>query len=60
MADFIKDYSKEARMRPSPVQGAGVDFPAYIVVFLIHVLAHDDGFPSEGFQDEGVYADLCR
>lgn len=32
----------------------------YILVFLIHVLAHDDKFPSENCQDEGAYAEFCR
>jgi hypothetical protein len=37
-----------------------MDYPAYIVVFLIHVLAHDAGFPPDGCQDEQVYAQFCR
>ncbi|KAI4337812.1 hypothetical protein L6164_016184 [Bauhinia variegata] len=60
MAEFIKDYSREARARQtSAMQGAVIDYPAYIVVFLIHVLAHDPGFPSESCQDEETYADFC-
>ncbi|KAK2659490.1 hypothetical protein Ddye_006023 [Dipteronia dyeriana] len=54
MAEFIKEYSKEARIRQnSAVQGVSItDYPAYIVVFLIHVLAHDPGFPPEDCQDK--------
>ncbi|CAK7346982.1 unnamed protein product [Dovyalis caffra] len=54
MEEFIKDYSKEARMRQtSGVQGSScMDYPSYIVVFLIHVLAHDAGFPPDGCHDE--------
>ncbi|KAF7829836.1 sister chromatid cohesion protein PDS5-like protein A isoform X2 [Senna tora] len=60
MAEFIKDYSIVARMRQiSAGQGAIFDYPAYIVVYLLHVLARDTGFPSEGCQDEQMYADLC-
>lgn len=61
MAEFIKDYSLVARVKQnSAVHGAIFDYPAYIVVYLIHVLAHDTGFPSEGCQDEQMYADVCR
>ncbi|KAF3445662.1 hypothetical protein FNV43_RR10838 [Rhamnella rubrinervis] len=61
MAEFVKEYSKEARIRQtSAVQrGLVIDFPAYIVIFLIHLLAHDRGFPSEDCQDEETYAQFC-
>ncbi|KAJ6391648.1 hypothetical protein OIU77_025591 [Salix suchowensis] len=59
--EFIKDYSRKAQIRQtSGVQGSSLmDYPAYIVVFLIHVLAHDAGFPPDGCQDEQVYAQFC-
>lgn len=61
MTEFIKDFSKLARKRQtSAVQGAIIDYPAYILVFLIHVLAWNDDFPFEVCQDEKMYADLCR
>ena len=61
MAEFIKDYSLVAReQQTSAVQGAIIDYPAYIVVFLIHVLAQNSDFQLEGCQDEKLYADLCR
>lgn len=60
MAEFIKDYTIVARKRQtSTVQGAIVDYPVYILVFLIHVLAHNN-FPFEGCQDEKLIADVCR
>lgn len=34
------------------------DDPVYIVVFLIHVLAHDRGFPPEG-EDEETFTQFC-
>ncbi|KAJ9167086.1 hypothetical protein P3X46_021763 [Hevea brasiliensis] len=60
MEEFIKEYSIEARNhQTSAVQGGSLtDCPAYIVVFLIHILAHDSGFPAEDCQDEQVYADF--
>ncbi|GMI64835.1 hypothetical protein like AT1G77600 [Hibiscus trionum] len=59
--EFIKEYSREARIhQTSMVQGGSiVVYPAYLVVFLIHVLAHDEGFPPEGCQDEALYAQFC-
>ncbi|KAK7385197.1 hypothetical protein VNO78_30910 [Psophocarpus tetragonolobus] len=60
MREFIRDYSIVARkQQTSAVQGAIVDYPAYILVFLIHVLARNDDFPFELCQDEKVYSDLC-
>lgn len=61
MAEFIKDYSIIARKRQtSTVQGTIIDHPAYILVFLIHVLAENNDFPFEACQDENLWADLCR
>ncbi|KAK4276740.1 hypothetical protein QN277_014853 [Acacia crassicarpa] len=60
LAEFIKDYSIVARTQQvSFVQGAVFCYPAYVVVFLIHVLSRDTGFPSEGCQDEQLFADIC-
>lgn len=58
LAEFIKDYSIEARVHQnSAVQGVSdTDYPAYVVVFLIHILAHDTGFPPEDCEDEGIIA----
>ncbi|XP_062146859.1 sister chromatid cohesion protein PDS5 homolog B isoform X2 [Alnus glutinosa] len=61
MAEFIKEYSREARIRQaSAAQGGSItDYPAYIVVFLIYLLAHDTGFPHENCQDEELYVQFC-
>ncbi|XP_050886005.1 sister chromatid cohesion protein PDS5 homolog B isoform X2 [Lathyrus oleraceus] len=59
MAEFIKDYSIAACKRKlSSVRGAIVDYPAYVMVYLIHVLALSNDFP-EACQNEEVYANLC-
>lgn len=34
--------------------------PAYIVVYLVHVLAHLEDFPSDDSLDEGAYAEFSR
>ncbi|GAV71980.1 Cnd1 domain-containing protein [Cephalotus follicularis] len=61
VAEFIKDYSTLARIRQtSALQGGSItDYPAYIVVFLIHVLAHDRDFPPEDCEDEETFAQFC-
>ncbi|CAJ1971875.1 unnamed protein product [Sphenostylis stenocarpa] len=60
MAEFIRDYSILAHKREtSAVQGVIIDYPAYVLVFLIHVLAWNNDFPIEVCPDEKVYADLC-
>ncbi|OMO55532.1 Armadillo-like helical [Corchorus olitorius] len=60
MVEFIKEYNREAQVRQKSMVKGSVDYPAYVVVFLIHVLAHDTGFPSEDCQDEAIYAQFCR
>lgn len=62
MAEFMKEYRKEAQVRQTSVMQGGTitDYPAYMVVFLVHVLAHDTNFPSETCQDEEIFAQFCR
>ncbi|KAH0466271.1 hypothetical protein IEQ34_006374 [Dendrobium chrysotoxum] len=36
-----------------------VNTPEYIVVFLIHILAHDQGFTSERLEDKDFYPEFC-
>ncbi|XP_065880511.1 sister chromatid cohesion protein PDS5 homolog B [Euphorbia lathyris] len=61
LEEFIKDYSTKAgNPQISAVQeGSFTNYPAYIVVFLIHVLAHNDGFPPEDCEDEKAYTYFC-
>lgn len=60
MAEFIKVYSIVARKRQTSAGGGTIiDYPAYILVYLIHVLAHSSDFP-EACQNEKLWADLCR
>ncbi|CAN1175492.1 Sister chromatid cohesion protein PDS5 homolog B [Linum perenne] len=61
MRDFIKYYVKKSQFKQ---MSAGqrepiTDDPAYMIVFLIHILAHDESFPHEDCQDEQVYARFC-
>lgn len=59
MAEFIKDYSIAAcKRQTSSVEGAIVDYPEYVLVYLIHVLAQINDFP-EAYQNEELYADIC-
>ncbi|GAB4844181.1 hypothetical protein Ancab_037547 [Ancistrocladus abbreviatus] len=62
LAEFIKDYSRVAWVRQTCATGGGsmIDHPAYMVVFLLHVLAHDPDFPHENCNDGEIYAHFCR
>ncbi|WCJ44636.1 hypothetical protein M5689_025294 [Euphorbia peplus] len=61
LEEFIKDYSKKAgNHQTSAVQeGSLTNYPAYTVVFLVHILAHDDGFPPQDCEDEKAYTYFC-
>ncbi|KAF6152763.1 hypothetical protein GIB67_004592 [Kingdonia uniflora] len=59
MAEFIKEYRKEAESRETSgmqVRGTMTIFPEYVLVFLIHILAHDLDFPSENCEDQEIFA----
>ncbi|KAH0938667.1 hypothetical protein HID58_006128 [Brassica napus] len=57
---FIRNATREARAgRDVDQRESLTDCPAYMIVFLIHVLAHDPDFPSEDCMDEHVYARFC-
>ncbi|KAK4748065.1 hypothetical protein SAY87_014651 [Trapa incisa] len=61
LEEFIKEYSQEDQIcRSSADQGFSIpDYPAYIVIYLVYVLAHDANFPSEDCVDEQTFADFC-
>ncbi|MED6112773.1 hypothetical protein PIB30_064706 [Stylosanthes scabra] len=59
IAEFIKDYGRVTRKQNSDACGATVAHPAYMVVYLIHVLSQSSDFPLEGCQNEKLYADFC-
>lgn len=61
MTEFVKGFRRKARTRQSSAKQQGLtDFPEYIVVFLIHVLAHDSGFPPENCDNEEIYSLFLR
>ncbi|XAR55569.1 hypothetical protein NMG60_11035678 [Bertholletia excelsa] len=61
MREFIREYSGVARICQTSVKQLGITTnPAYIVVFLIHLLAHDSGFPPANCEDEEIYAQFLR
>lgn len=62
MTEFIRDYSRKARtVSTLSAEGEAVtELPVYIVVFLIHILAHDTNFPPEDCQDEQTFAQFVR
>lgn len=61
MKEFVKEFRRKAWTRQTSAKQQGfTDYPEYIVVFLIHVLAHDSGFPPENCDDEEIYALFLR
>ncbi|XP_023643713.1 sister chromatid cohesion protein PDS5 homolog A isoform X2 [Capsella rubella] len=60
ISGFINNATRQSRAYQDLDQGESLtDSPAYMIVFLIHVLAHDPDFPSEDCRDEIVYARFC-
>ncbi|KAL4183551.1 hypothetical protein AMTRI_Chr11g98840 [Amborella trichopoda] len=64
LAGFIEEYRREAQKRQASaiqdLEGATMmNFPEYVLVFLVHVLAHDPGFPDQDSEDEDVYTRFC-
>ncbi|KAK4391079.1 Sister chromatid cohesion protein pds5 [Sesamum angolense] len=53
---FIREYGKGAQIHETKTMQGATNHPVYIVVFLIHVLAHATDFPSPECQDEKLYA----
>ncbi|KAL0360238.1 UNVERIFIED_CONTAM: hypothetical protein Sradi_3708300, partial [Sesamum radiatum] len=53
---FIWEYGKGAQIHETKTTQGATNHPVYIVVFLIHVLAHATDFPSPDCQDEKIYA----
>ncbi|XP_073000395.1 sister chromatid cohesion protein PDS5 homolog B isoform X2 [Typha latifolia] len=66
LTEFLKEHSRKFLVHQVTQDTSGQDkdkmtyHPAYIVVFLIHILAHAREFPSENCQDIVVYAEFCR
>ncbi|CAH9134640.1 unnamed protein product [Cuscuta epithymum] len=61
LEEFIKDYRNDARTYQTSVMPREVtDSPVYMVVFLIHALAHDTCFPPIKSQDEEICAQFFR
>lgn len=61
MEEFVHVYGSAARInRMSTMPGHVTAFPVYMVVFLIHVLAHDPNFPTADHHDANSYAQFFR
>ncbi|KAL2892981.1 Sister chromatid cohesion protein PDS5-like protein A [Bienertia sinuspersici] len=61
LIEFVKEYGKVVSTYPaSGKEESMTNSPAYIVVFLLHVLAHDAGFPHVMSHSEEHTAQFCR
>ncbi|KAG9444024.1 hypothetical protein H6P81_015364 [Aristolochia fimbriata] len=63
LTEFVKEYGNEAQRHQNISEKDSrltmTNYPEYVLVFLIHLLAHDIGFPSNICQDEDAYARFC-
>ncbi|XP_075100001.1 sister chromatid cohesion protein PDS5 homolog B isoform X7 [Nicotiana tabacum] len=57
MEEFVQEYGNTARINQiSTMPGHVTGLPVYVVVFLIHILAHDPNFPSADLHDANFCA----
>ncbi|KAL7117964.1 hypothetical protein ACP275_03G105700 [Erythranthe tilingii] len=56
LEEFVREYSKGAQIHEITTMQGAANHPVYLVVFLIHVLAHDPNFPNPDCRDEKTYA----
>ncbi|KAJ6846005.1 sister chromatid cohesion protein PDS5-like protein A isoform X1 [Iris pallida] len=62
LIDFLKERGRGSRKNllfPDADRGTMADCPECIIVWLIHFLAHDEGFPSEYCRDKDHYVEFC-
>lgn len=60
MEEFIEGYGKGVQIDETTTMEGTINHPVYIVVFLIHVLAHDPSFPAPDCRDGNIYAEFLR
>jgi len=61
LIEFIEEYGRAAPNCPaSGVEEFSTNCAAYVVVFLLHVLAHDAVFPPLNSNSEELFAQFCR
>ncbi|CAA0827902.1 ARM repeat superfamily protein [Striga hermonthica] len=58
LEEFIREHGKRAQLHETTTIQESDNHPAYLVVFLIHVIAHDPNFPSPDCRDENIYAEF--
>ncbi|EYU22961.1 hypothetical protein MIMGU_mgv1a019419mg, partial [Erythranthe guttata] len=56
LEEFVREYSKGVQIQEITTMQGAANHPLYLVVFLIHVLAHDPNFPAPDCRDEKTYA----
>lgn len=60
LEEFIWEYGKRVQIHETMTKEGAVTHPACLVVFLIHVLAHDHNFPAPECRDVKIYAEFMR
>lgn len=61
MAEIIKNRHREAKLpRASTVLRDATDNPVCAVMFLFHILAHDNDFPDQNSENEDEFNSFLR
>lgn len=61
MEEFVQEYGNTARINQiSTMPGHVTGLPVYVVVFLIHILAHDPNFPTADHHDANFCVQFFR
>lgn len=58
LEEFIWEYGKRVQIHETMTKEGATAHPACLVVFLIHVLAHDHNFPAPDCRDVKIYAEF--
>ncbi|KAH6832801.1 hypothetical protein C2S53_006048 [Perilla frutescens var. hirtella] len=58
LEEFIREYGKRVQIHETMTKEGAATHPACLIVFLIHVLAHDRNFPAPDCRDVKIYTEF--
>ncbi|KAG6432617.1 hypothetical protein SASPL_104198 [Salvia splendens] len=58
MEGFIREYGKRVQIRETITKEGAATHSSCLIMFLIHVLAHDRNFPAPDCEDAKIYAEF--
>lgn len=60
MEEFIREYGKRVQIHETMTKEGAATHSSCLIMFLIHVLAHDRNFPAPDCEDAKIYAEFMR